>query len=53
MNGVFQVELKGCRDTLKSTPEQFSSLFDNVVCGEGVQKLFYLVIEYILEDGDC
>jgi hypothetical protein len=50
VNGVFQVEFKGSRDTLKSTPEELSGILDDVGRREGAEELPDLIVEDVLED---
>lgn len=52
MNRVVQIKFQSNRSPLQSTPEKFSSFFDDVVFREGAQELGNLVEENVLKDID-
>jgi len=52
VDGVIEVQFQSIWDSFESAPEKFSSFFDDMVSWEGIEKLFDLMIEHILEDAD-
>lgn len=49
VDGVVEVQFQSIRHSFKPAPERLSCVFNDMVGGEGVEKLLDLVVEHILE----
>lgn len=47
---IVDIELKGSGDSLQTAPEEFASVFDDMIGREGIEQLFDLIVENILKD---